>query len=178
MARPEVDSAARKKQRSEHYARTDEAFYAQVRAENGGELPPDLVGPDGKPRKLTQGPEDSHYRLMWQECAAGKKVDGAAKTAGGACQGCPGQGSSSDPGDTEQLSYCRGFQVIDPDSGAPVVGADYVILVEGGSRVCGKTDSEGRTAVVNTDESVEVTAEIWAVEGYEEGPEGEPEISC
>jgi hypothetical protein len=52
------------------YQRVDDAFYAQVKAENGGTLPPDLIGRDGKPRKLTMSPRDRAYRKQWTALAA------------------------------------------------------------------------------------------------------------
>lgn len=60
---PPLDDKARRKAASEKNAKTDERFYAKLREENGGELPADMVGPDGQPRKLTNGKEDSRAEL-------------------------------------------------------------------------------------------------------------------
>lgn len=162
MARPKVDPAARKQQQSAHYARTDEAFYEQVKAENGGELPADLVGPDGQPRKLTQGPEDAHYRLMWQDCAAkDRKAHEVSKKAGGETQRCAADapGSGGDGGER----YHERFRALDEHSGAPVPGLAYRILREGDLAIRGRTDQQGFTVQLASDDCVEYSLE-WMFE--------------
>ncbi len=50
--------------------RVDQAFYDQVKKQNGGTLPANLVDSRGNPRKLTNGPADRAYREEWKAVAA------------------------------------------------------------------------------------------------------------
>jgi hypothetical protein len=52
------------------YQKVDQAFYDQVKQENGGKLPPDLTDADGNPRKLTMSAADRGYRQKWLAIAA------------------------------------------------------------------------------------------------------------
>jgi hypothetical protein len=52
------------------YQRVDDAFYEKVRSENGGNLPVNLIGNGGKPRKLTNSPQDRAYRRQWLALAS------------------------------------------------------------------------------------------------------------
>lgn len=94
LSTPPLDDKARRKAASEKNAKTDERFYAKLREENGGELPADMVGPDGQPRKLTNGPEDEKRRKQWFAAQAEVEQEDAAAASvgtgdvGGVCQPC------------------------------------------------------------------------------------------
>ncbi len=56
--------------RPELYKKVDQEFYDQAKRANNGKLPPDLVGADGKPRKLTKSPADAAYVDEWKAIAS------------------------------------------------------------------------------------------------------------
>ncbi len=49
--------------------KVDQAFYEQVKRQNGGMLPPNLGAPGGGARQLTMAPADSAYREQWKAIA-------------------------------------------------------------------------------------------------------------
>jgi hypothetical protein len=52
------------------YRKVDQAFYDEVKRQNGGILPPNLQDANGNPRKLTMSPADRAYRQKWKTIAA------------------------------------------------------------------------------------------------------------
>ncbi len=50
--------------------KVDREFYAEVKRENGGHLPADLMDAKGNPRKLTTSPADQTYRSKWNAIAS------------------------------------------------------------------------------------------------------------
>jgi hypothetical protein len=61
---------SKKSSRPTQYQAVDQEFYSTVAKQNGGKLPPDLLGKNGKPRKLTMGAKDAAYRKEWLTIAA------------------------------------------------------------------------------------------------------------
>lgn len=54
------------------FQETDKKFYAKIAADNGGELPGDLQGPDGAPRRLDpDNPQDAGYIKTYKTLLAG-----------------------------------------------------------------------------------------------------------
>ena len=67
------------------YQSVDQQFYAEIRKNNGGKLPVDLVGPDGQPRALTCNAKDVEYLKLWSRIVDEKRNSKAIqKTLG--CQ--------------------------------------------------------------------------------------------
>jgi hypothetical protein len=50
--------------------KVDREFYDEVKRENGGHIPPDLMDAKGNPRQLNTSPADQAYRRKWNAIAA------------------------------------------------------------------------------------------------------------
>jgi hypothetical protein len=81
---------AKASSKSAFYQGVDDAFYTEVKRENGGKLPPNLTGEDGKPRKLTNSPQDRVFRQKWNALAAHMRHSKAVpkKPVKSACAPC------------------------------------------------------------------------------------------
>jgi hypothetical protein len=56
--------------KADFYAKVNEKFYDEVKKENGGQLPANLLDADGNPRNLTTSTADRAYRKRWLAIAA------------------------------------------------------------------------------------------------------------
>jgi len=79
------------------YQKVDQAFYDEVKRENGGVLPPNLLDADGNPRKLTMSPADRAYRQEWKAIAAQMRQSSAVpnKAVTSACVPCAAKAAAA-----------------------------------------------------------------------------------
>ena len=79
------------------YRKVDQAFYDEVKRQNGGVLPPNLQDANGNPRKLTMSPADRAYRQKWKVIAAGMRSSLAVphKAVKSACVPCAAKAAAA-----------------------------------------------------------------------------------